>query len=117
MNNMLIGDSGSNGSTSSKPSLKSIQASRIAFGSTTAAAYSNNRLTRSASTWRCRRYWKSVAATETRQHFLYFLPLPHGQGSFLPVLFMEALGSRFSLVGLSHSNVFCPVTRNAREGS
>src|SRR5881296_441823 len=30
------------------------------------------------------------AVSRGRQHFLYFFPLPHGQGSFRPAVFMPA---------------------------
>jgi hypothetical protein len=41
-----------------------------------------------------------------KQHFLYFLPLPHGHGSFLPI-FSSVLGGFKSSVGFSSSGSVC----------
>ena len=36
-----------------------------------------------------------------QQHFLYFLPEPQGQGSFLPTFFLPSLGINFFSIGFS----------------
>jgi hypothetical protein len=40
------------------------------------------------------------------QHFLYFLPLPQGQGSFLPMVFPSTLGAFRVLLSLSSPVAF-----------
>jgi hypothetical protein len=38
-----------------------------------------------------------TAAAWPRQHFLYFLPLPHGQDSLRPILFMNSIVARLGV--------------------
>ncbi len=49
------------------------------------------------------------------QHFLYFLPLPHGQGSFRPAFFSER-SIEGSFFGLGPSGFVMSGPRTFREG-